>query len=151
MFLKSAHFPELPSPAFVDFIILPGMVKLYSRSHRYPASLSKIPTFFIRPILQSSLKCDWVLTSENCFIIGLTVKKGCSLSKVFEVTKLQAVITRLSVARLIRGYFSPQFSNILKHLTLEIGCPVAIDTQQSDVLAYTKCDVQLIKLLLMMD
>ena len=31
------------------------------------------------------------------------------------------------------------------------GCCVAIATQQPDVLAYTKCDVQLIKLLLMMD
>ena len=31
------------------------------------------------------------------------------------------------------------------------GCYVAIVTQQPDVSAYTKCDVQLIKLLLMMD
>ena len=31
------------------------------------------------------------------------------------------------------------------------GCCVAIATKQPDVPAYTKCDVQLIKLLLMMD
>ena len=31
------------------------------------------------------------------------------------------------------------------------GCYVGITTQQPDVSAYTKCDVQLINLLLMMD
>ena len=31
------------------------------------------------------------------------------------------------------------------------GCCATIATQQPDVSAYTKCDVQLIKLLLMMD
>ena len=30
-------------------------------------------------------------------------------------------------------------------------CCVAIDTEQPDISAYTKCDVQLIKFLLMMD
>lgn len=88
--------------------------------------------FFIRPILESLLKCDWKLTSENCFIIGITLKKGCSLSKVSEVTKLQEVITRLSVARLFRFYFSPQSPNILNHLTLEIGFLYSLTSSNSN-------------------
>ena len=49
MFLKSVHFPEWPSFAVVDFIVLPEMVKLYSRPHRHPMSLSKISKFLYSP------------------------------------------------------------------------------------------------------
>jgi len=78
----------------VDFIVLPGMVKLYSMPHRYPVSLSKITKFFILPILQSLLTYNWELTSTNCVIIGLTLKEKGSFSKVSKVATLQEVIRR---------------------------------------------------------
>lgn len=81
----------------------------------------KYRNFCIRPILQSLVTYSWELTSGNCVIIGLTLKEGCSLSKVSKVTTLQEVITRFCVARLFHGYFSLQSPNILMHLTLEIG------------------------------
>jgi hypothetical protein len=97
------------------------VVKLHSRPHRYPVSLSKIPKFFIRPILQCLLHTIRNSQTQIALLLALTLKEGCSLSKVSKATTLQEVITRFSVARLLHCYFSPQSPNLLRHLTLEIG------------------------------
>jgi hypothetical protein len=76
----------------------------------------KYRNFCIRPTLQSLFTYNWELTSENWVTVGLTLKEGCSL-KVYKITKLQEVITTLSVALLFHSYFAPKSLNILTHLT----------------------------------
>ena len=57
----------------------------------------------------------------------------------------------------VSDYISPSsgatFMSCTSHLVYAgtSGCCVAIGTQQPDVSAYTECDVQFIKLLLMID
>jgi len=66
-----------------------------------------MPKFLYSADFTVFVKYYWELTSPNCVIIDLTLKEGCSLSKVSKVTTLK-VNTRFSVALLFHGYFSPQ-------------------------------------------
>jgi hypothetical protein len=84
-------FPEWISAAIVDFIVLPGMVKLYSRPHRYPVSLSKIPKF---------------LHSAEFTIFGnIKLQTYKSKLRYSKITTLQKVITSLSAARFFTVIF----------------------------------------------
>ena len=74
------------------------------------------------------------------------------------VIRLYFPLDALHVSGYIRPSSGATFISCTWHLVYACicryhtsGCCVAIATQQPDVSAYTECDVQLIKLLLMMD
>jgi len=96
------------------------MVKLYSRPHRYPVSLSKIPKLFILPILQSLLTYNWELTSTNSFIIGLTLKEEYSLVRSPRSQHCRRSLEGPVSSFVFTVIFSPHSPNVLMHLTLEI-------------------------------
>ena len=107
------------------------------------------------------------LRNDKYYLNNLTLCAPCIiLQYVYEPTRC----TKILVIRLyfpldvlhVSDYISPSseatFISCTSHLVYAgicryhtSGCCVAVATQQPDVPAYTKCDVQLIKLLLKMD